>query len=288
MPVWLRRMASRRSTSMAAVASWPGSIGALDDPGVVAVQAGQPVGGVDHHRGAGVGADDAGVAHLAAALGVEGRAVEEDRHLVAVAGDDGEHGGLGLHLLAADELGGAVVVEDLLEAGAVGVDVALLARLLGAGALLLHELVEGGEVDADAALGRHLLGDLDREAEGVVELEGDVAGHLGAGGSAKVSSSSVTPRRERGAEAALLALDDAEHEVAVGGEVGVGVAHRVDARRDEARERGVLHAEQVGEAHGPADEAAQHVAAVLVATARRRRSRGRLIVRAWSARTRRA
>ena len=30
---------------------------------------------------------------------------------------------------------------------------------------------------------------------------------------------------ERGAEAALLALDDAEHEVAVGGEVGVGVAH---------------------------------------------------------------
>ena len=70
---------------------------------------------------------------------------------------------------------------------------------------------------------------------------------------------------EGGAEAALLALDDAEHEVAVGGEVGVGVAHRVDARRDEAREGGVLHAEEVGEAHGPADEAAQHVAAVLVA-----------------------
>ncbi len=152
---------------------------ALDDPGVVAMEAGEPVGGVVDHGGAGVGADDAGVAHLAAALGVERRAVEEDRHLVAFAGDDGEHGGLGLHLLAADELGGAVVVEDLLEARAVGVDVALLARLLGAGALLLHQLVEGGEVDADPALGRHLLGDLDREAEGVVELEGDVAGHLG-------------------------------------------------------------------------------------------------------------
>ena len=179
MPVWLRRMASRRSTSMAAVASWPGSIDALDDARVVAVEAGQPVGGVVDHRGAGVGADHAGVADLAAALGVERRAVEEDRHLVAVAGDDREHGGLGLHLLAADELGGAVVVEDLLEARAVGVDVALLARLLGAGALLLHELLEGGEVDADPALGRHLLGDLDREAEGVVELEGDVAGHLG-------------------------------------------------------------------------------------------------------------
>ena len=68
-----------------------------------------------------------------------------------------------------------MVVEDLLEARAVGVDVALLARLLGAGALLLHQLLEGGEVDADAALGRHLLGDLDGEAEGVVELEGDVA-----------------------------------------------------------------------------------------------------------------
>ena len=86
MPVWLRRMASRRSTSMAAVASWPGLDRALDDARVVAVEAGQPVGGVVDHRGAGVGADDAGVAHLAAALGVERRAVEEDRHLVASPG----------------------------------------------------------------------------------------------------------------------------------------------------------------------------------------------------------
>ena len=226
--------------------------------------AGEAVGGVVDHRGARVGADDAGVADLAAALGVEGRAVEEDRDLVAVAGDDGEDGGLRLHLLAPDEVGRAVVVEDLLEARAVGVDVALLARLLGAGALLLHELVEGGEVDVDAALGRDLLGDLHGEAEGVVQAEGDVARHLRRFlGEGLLQQGDAAA--QRGAEAAFLALEDAEHEVAVGVEVGVGVGHGVDARRHQAREDGVVHTEQVREPHRAADEPAQDVAAVLVA-----------------------
>ena len=40
---------------------------------------------------------------------------------------------------------------------------------------------------------------------------------------------------------------------------------------DERGEHEVVDAEQVGEAHGPADDAAQHVAAVLVRRAPRRR-----------------
>ena len=65
--------------------------------------------------------DGAGVAHLTAALGVEGRAVEHDRHPAVVVGSgDGQHPGLDLELLAPDELGGAELVEDLLEQRDVG------------------------------------------------------------------------------------------------------------------------------------------------------------------------
>ena len=121
--------------------------------------------------------DGAGVADLAAALGVERRAVEEDRRPAVVAGRRrrapwpwprsprgrrtrwrrGRRGAAG-------------------KLGAVGVDVALLAGLLGAAcAAPAMRCVEAGEVDVDAALGGDLLGDLDREAEGVVQLERDVA-----------------------------------------------------------------------------------------------------------------
>ena len=54
-------------------------------------------------------------------------------------------------------------------------------------------------------------------------------------------------------------------------ELGVGVAHHVDGALDQRGQRRLLHAEQVGVAHGPADDAAQHVAAVLVGRERRRR-----------------
>src|SRR5690606_37268492 len=69
---------------------------AVHDADEVPVQAGQPVGGVEDVGGAGVGADGARVADLAAGLGVEGGAVEEHRGGAVLGGDDGEDGGLGL------------------------------------------------------------------------------------------------------------------------------------------------------------------------------------------------
>ena len=122
--MWLRRMASRRSTSMAAVASWPAVDLALDDPDDVAVQARQRVGGVEHLGAAGVGADRAGVADLAAGLGVERRAVEEDDD-AAVAGSSttASTRRLRLELLAPDELGRPELLEHLLERREVGVGV---------------------------------------------------------------------------------------------------------------------------------------------------------------------
>ena len=68
-----RRRRSRRSTS------WPGVDLALDDARHVAVQAGQRRTAVSSTSArAGVGRDRAGVADLAAGLGVERRAVEDD------------------------------------------------------------------------------------------------------------------------------------------------------------------------------------------------------------------
>src|SRR5690606_19688861 len=108
---------------------------ALPHPHDVLVQAGQRVDGVDHLGHAGGRDDDAGVAHLAAGLGVEGRAVEVD----AVA-DDADDGGLRLVLLAAGELGRAVLGQQLLLAGhlVAGGHAARLAVGPGPPALLLH------------------------------------------------------------------------------------------------------------------------------------------------------
>ena len=76
-------------------------------------------------------------------------------------------------MLAADELGRAGLVQDLVELRPAPCDLALVG--LGPLALLGHGLVEAGLVDLDALLGHDLLGHLEREAVGVVELEGHVA-----------------------------------------------------------------------------------------------------------------
>ena len=55
--------------------------GAAGDTGRVTTQAGQRVGGVEHHGLTALGADGAGVAHLAARLGVERGGVQHHHAL---------------------------------------------------------------------------------------------------------------------------------------------------------------------------------------------------------------
>ena len=131
---------------------------------------------------AGRGRDRAGVADLAARLRVERRAVEHDVDLDALVGlrrrarpptSSASTFAVRRVLLAAGELGRAVRVDELAEhlerralrrAGFGGVGA-------GADALFLHALVEAGEVDGAAALPRDLAGEVDREAERVVQEE---------------------------------------------------------------------------------------------------------------------
>src|SRR5690606_17862453 len=119
----------------------------------------------DLDHGAGVGADPAGVADLAAALGVERGAVEDDLDLVALGGgrrgdpvdEDADDGRLALGVGVADEVGGPGPVGDLAVGAEVGV-AGLLGLGVGLGALplLLHQAAEAVLVHGQPLLGGHL------------------------------------------------------------------------------------------------------------------------------------
>lgn len=239
---------------------------ALDDAGPVPVQFDQDVVGVEDLGPAGVGLDDAGVAHLAAGLGVEGRAVEHDAELAVVAlGHHGEHRGRGLVLLTAHEPGRPVGLEHLLVAGDVGRPPGLLLGLLGPAALLGHLGVEAGLVDRHARLAHDLLGDLEGEAVGVVEQEGHLAGQglaLAQLGQLRVEDGRAGAQGL--AEPALLALDGLAHDLVALGQLGVVGGHDRHHLVDQVGGDHLVDAQQVGVAHGPADDAPQDVAPLLV------------------------
>ncbi len=96
-----------------------------------------------------------------------------------------------------------------------------------------------------------------------MQLEGHVAGD-GARPAVEDLAEADEATLEGGAEPALLDVEHLEDEVAVAAEIGVRRAH---LRHDGFGHLGhhlLLDAERVGPPHGPADEAAQHVAPVLV------------------------
>ena len=239
---------------------------ALHDARDVAAKTRQRVGGVGHLGEASVGADRARVADLAAALRVERSAVEEDLDdAVVVRGQHREHATFRLALDVAREVGLTELLEQLSVRVGVRVLGARLPRVLAAAALLGHRRIEARGVDVDAALGRDLLGELEREAERVVQAERDIpAEHLRL---AQLRDLLVEDREavaHRLAEVLLLADHDARDEVAVALEVGIRVAHHPDRLIDHRRHHELLAAEQVRVTHRAADDPPEHVATVLV------------------------
>ncbi len=259
-------MASRRVDVDGQLGHLAGLHRAFGDTRHVAPETGQGVGRVEHLGPAGGRGDHAGVAHLAAGLGVEGCAVGEHLDEVVVDREHRQQAALGRVVVVAGELGEAELLDDL----PVGVELVTRARpglagVLGPAPLLGHLGLEAGPVDVDAALGGDLGGELEREAVGVVQLEGRGPRE----GLAPVERGQLVVEdaqavAQRLAEALLLPRDDALDEVAVGGQLGVGRRHHVDGLGHQLGEHELLGAEQVGVAHRPADDATQHVAAVLV------------------------
>ena len=162
---------------------------------------------------AGVGVDPAGVGDLPAALGVERRLRQLDGDTavaeLAERADDGED----LEALVADEVDGdagraALEVLDLARAGG---ERALLLGGAGALALLVHEVPEALLVHGHVLLRGDLAREVEREAVGVVQLEGDLGGQLRAGvaGAAQRLLEDAHALVERAPEAHLLLVHDA-------------------------------------------------------------------------------
>ena len=243
---------------------------ALDHPALVAEHVGLDLGGVfDDHPGHRV-AQLAAVARLAAAFGIERRVVEHHHHVVAGSGrrhagavdvQRSDLGGLALQVLVAVEGGGQAAVG---QAGS-HLELGRRPRLL---ALAAHCGIEAGLVDAETALAADVAGQVYGEAEGVVQLEGGVAvDHLGAG---------FLHRRQRGVQDLHAVMDGLEKALLLGlqhlgrargaaPQLGVGLAHFGIERCDQAVEERLARAQLVAVADGAAGDAAQHVAAALVA-----------------------
>ncbi len=223
---------------------------------------------------AGVGVDPPGVGDLPAALGVERRLGELDGHAAVAELADGAHDGEHLEALVADELGRRLGVPalEVLDLAGPGGEGALLLGRAGALALLLHEVAEALLVDGHVLLGGDLTREVEREAVGVVELEGDLGRQFGAGvtGTAERLLDDPHPLLQGAAEAHLLLLDDAPDLRLCIDQSRVGAAHVVDDGVGERGEERPLDADGHGLLHGAPDDAAQHVVAAVVARAARR------------------
>ena len=203
--------------------------------------------------------DRARVADLAAGLRVERGAVKHEGVVVDI-----QDGGLGGGLVAAGEVGLAVLVDECCEVTGIagGCD---LASLLGEALLFGHRGSEAVFVDLDTAFAGDLLGDLEWETVGVVQQEGDVAGECRTvGKSVELFVEDRLPLAKGLAEANFFAIDDLAHELVVGGEIRVVGAHDLDHGINHAAHDRRLDPEDVCMAHGATENAAQHIAPCLV------------------------
>src|SRR5262245_12885133 len=219
-------------------------------------------------------ADLAAVAHLPARLGVEGRLVDHHLHRLArpgggprlAADEQRAHGRSEAERLVAVEGGGELAREPRVHV----LDPGLAAPLPGGAralALRLHRGREALLVDREPVAAQHVLGQVDREAEGVVEAEDRRSRETRPALAAQLRDLVLEERealRERLEEAALLALDAGGDEGAALGELRVGARHRVDHGVGDAVQEGLLDAEERTVSRRPAQDAPQHVAAALV------------------------
>ncbi len=217
--------------------------------------------------------DFALVAGLAAALGIEGGAVGQ--HLDGLAGfgridlfaarHQGQHLARAVDVVVAGEPGRPQPVAQGQPDGALGL-------LAGAGPgfarprpLLGHGGLEALGVDGQA-LGAHcVLGEVQREAVGIVELEGDIAGQHPALAEPGGRFLEDDVAAAEGALEAFLLLAQGRLDHRLGADqFGIGGAHLVDQHRGQQMHQGLAGAQQMGVAHGAAHDPAQHISPALV------------------------
>ncbi|EGO96301.1 hypothetical protein APM_0875 [Acidiphilium sp. PM] len=229
--------------------------------------------GVGDADGDAGGGERAGVADLAAAFGVEGRLVEDEGDLLPGLGaaggravhHHGEDAGIALLGRVAEELGAAETVAQV-EPDGFGRGIAGAGPGgAGAGFLLGHRRGEALVIEAAMLLAQRVFRQVEREAVGVVELEGDRAREFLA--RAEFLHLILKEREaafEHDGEFLLFQFQCLDDQGLGAGEFGEGDAHLAGEGGDQAVDEGFAHAEPVGVAHGAAHDPAQHVAAALV------------------------
>ena len=220
-----------------------------------------------------VGGDGALITHLTAALSVEGGLVQNDGHvslgylLHAHLIHDESHDLCVSHreAVVAAELG----LGQIGQKGLGGVRPAADVGACGACALtlLLHESGEDLLVNAEILLGGDLTGQVDGEAEGVVELEGVLARDDGGavclclGGDFRQDGKTCI---NGGVKALLLKVKHLEHVIVLVGKLRVCTLVLCHGDLAELHEELVVDAQELAVAAGATDDTTQDVAATLV------------------------
>ena len=246
--------------------------GAHRDLGLMDKDAGNLLGVGDACR-ARVGADQAMIADLPAAFGIEGRLVHHDgdlgplARLGRVGAVDHQRGDLALGLLGviAQELGGAVLFGQLEPDGRIrGLSGT---RPCGTGhALLLgHRHVEPFGLHRAALFAQRVLCQVQRKSERVVQLERGLARQVGPFGQARqfVVQQAQTPV-QRLAEPRLLGPQGLLDHRLRACQLRIGRAHLAHQCGHQLVHDRVLRAQHVRVAHRAAHDPAQHVTAPLV------------------------
>ena len=245
---------------------------ALHDLGHMQEDAGHLL-GVRHLGLAGFGADEAGVADLAAGLGVERRLVDDDLHLGTGFGRIDPRAiayqrpdlALGLLGVVAEKLGRALVLGDVVPDRRIR----RLARARPGGTrlglLFGHRGVEPRGLDRATLFAQRILGEVEREAVGVVELERGLARQLGRVRQRRqLLVEQPEPPLQRRLEPGLLGEQRFLDQHLRPAELGEGLAHLAHQFRHQPVHHRVLGARQVRMPHRPAHDPPEHVAAALV------------------------
>lgn len=235
---------------------------------VMAEHAGLDLEGVGHREPHAASLQQAGVAHLAAGLGIERGGIEHHdrvlarRHLLDLGTLDIQRRHLDAAqfevLVAFEARLGAFVAQALGH-----LELARGARLL---ALALHRRLEAGHVHLDLALATDVGGEINRKAVGVVQREqrGAVE-RVALGDLGQRAVQDLHAVFERFAEAFFFLAQHLRHALGHLGQLGIGFAHLGHQVRHQAMEERLGLAQLVAMAQGAAHNAAQHVAAAFVA-----------------------
>ena len=122
-------------------------------------------------------------------------------------------------------------------------------------------------IERHAAAAQDVLGEVEREAERVVETEGRLARQAllpTPAGDGELFFEQREALRERLEEAAFLALDAVDDVGAALGQLGVGAAHRVDRGVGDLEQKRALDPQQHAMPRRAAQDPPQHVAAPVV------------------------